>query len=244
MLYDTIGQDYIARRLPDPRIAALIHSALEGVESIVNVGAGTGSYEPTDVPVVAIEPSMTMIRQRPLRAAPAIQALAQKLPLRDGCSFGATAILTVHHWPELTRGLEELCRISRDRIAILTWDPDAPDFWLTNEYFPAVAERDRKRFPAMSTLSRILGKVSVRTVPVPGDCVDGFLGAYWRRPHAYLDARIRSAMSGFVDLPALEEGLLRLHTDLASGCWQQRFRHLLDKDCIDIGYRLVIARVQ
>jgi hypothetical protein len=242
VLYDKIGKAYVAQRVPDPRIAWALRSALGDCSSVVNVGAGAGSYEPADRPVVAIEPSMTMIRQRPPGAAPAIQAVAEQLPLRDQCTSAATAILTVHHWQDISQGIQELGRIARDCVAILTWDPDGPGFWLTDEYFPAIAARDRKRFPGLTDISRALGPVSVHPVPVPQDCIDGFLGAYWRRPHAYLDATIRSGMSGFSDLPDLDQGLLRLGSDLASGEWERRFGHLLHEGALDIGYRLVVAR--
>jgi SAM-dependent methyltransferase len=244
MLYDTIGKQYASRRIPDPRIEAHIRAALEGADSIVNVGAGTGSYEPIDRPVVAVEPSMTMIRQRSRDAAPAIQAVAERLPLRDRCTSAATAFLTLHHWADLQSGLKEMKRISRKLVAILTWDPAAPTYWLTDEYFPAFTEMDRQRFPALSEISEALGHTVVHPVPVPADCIDGFLGAYWRRPHAYLDPGIRQGMSGFVDLPGLEDGLRRLRDDLASGHWHNRFGHLLRKESLDIGYRLVTATVQ
>jgi SAM-dependent methyltransferase len=244
MLYDRIGQSYVTRRVPDPRIAAMIHQALAGVESVVNVGAGTGSYEPRDRHVIAIEPSMTMIRQRPPGSAPAIQAVAEHLPLRDRCAAAATAMLTIHHWTDITRGLKELRRVARERVAILTWDPAAPAFWLTDEYFPGIIRRDRDKFPDIAEISRALGPVRTCPVPVPHDCIDGFLGAYWRRPHAYLDAATRSGISGFVDLPGLDAGLSRLRSDLASGDWMRRFGRLLERDVLDIGYRLVVATFQ
>jgi SAM-dependent methyltransferase len=244
MLYDEIGKHYAARRVPDPRIASHIHRALEGCESIVNVGAGAGSYEPNDRPVVAVEPSMTMIRQRPAGSAPAIQAVAEQLPLRDQCAAAATAFLTMHHWTNLAQGLAELGRVARDRVAILTWDIDEPAFWLTEEYFPEIPARDRQTFPAISGIARVLGPVSVDPVPIPHDCIDGFLGAYWRRPHAYLDPAMRSGISGFRDLSGLDEGLSRLAADLASGDWNRKFGHLLARDSLDLGYRLVVAELQ
>jgi SAM-dependent methyltransferase len=184
------------------------------------------------------------VRQRPRGSAPAIQALAEKLPLRDDCASAATAILTLHHWTNQSQGLQELGRIARKRIAILTWDPDAPAFWLTSEYFPAMIERDRRRFPTISELSRALGRVTVQVVPIPSDCSDGFLGAYWRRPQAYLDSAARSGMSGFIGVSGIDDGLLRLRADLESGDWAHRFGHLVNCDTLDIGYRLVIAELQ
>jgi SAM-dependent methyltransferase len=244
MLYDTIGKAYARQRIPDPRIAMAIHHALGNAGSVVNVGAGTGSYEPVDRPVIAIEPSLTMIRQRAVGAAPAIQAVAESLPLRGRCTSAATAFLTIHHWSDVDRGLQELGRIARDSVVILTWDPAGPEFWLTDEYFPGIAEWDRRNFPGIADISRVLGPVSTYAVPVPHDCADGFLGAHWRRPEAYLDPAIRSGSSGFSKLPGLDQGLAQLRSDLASGEWNRRFGHLLGKSFLDLGYRLVVARMQ
>jgi SAM-dependent methyltransferase len=244
VLYDTIGIGYAARRQPDPRIVDALGIALTDSDSIANIGAGAGSYELLRRTVVAIEPSMEMVRQRQPGAAPAVQASAECLPLRDNCVSAATAILTTHHWTNLSQGLNELGRIARDRVVILTWDPDAPAFWLTGEYFPAMVERDRRRFPKMSSLSDTFGKVRVQVLPVPHDCIDGFLGAYWRRPLAYLDSTIRSGMSGFTGIAGVESGLTRLKGDLESGEWARRFGHLMNYDTLDIGYRLAIAELQ
>ena len=238
--YDTLGIGYAGRRIPDHRIAARIHAALGHANSVVNVGAGTESYEPTSRMVVAVEPSMTMIRQRTAGSAPAIQALASHLPLRDGSVQAAMSVLTVHHWSALSQSLGELGRVARERIVILTWEPDSPEFWLTQEYFPDIRLKDSDRFPTVRSISRELGRVRVETVPIPRDCSDGFLGAYWCRPHAYLDAGTRSSMSGFIDLPNIEEGLARLRRDLEVGTWERRFGHLRNEDDLDLGYRLVI----
>lgn len=244
VLYDTIGIGYSARRQSDPRIAGALGLALHGLDSIANIGAGTGSYEPVNKTAVAVEPSMEMIRQRLPGSAPAIQAAAERLPLRDDCVSAATAILTIHHWASLSDGLDELGRVARQRAVILTWDPDAPGFWLTEEYFPAMVERDRRRFPTTSCLSRALGKSRVEAIPIPHNCIDGFLGAYWRRPDAYLDPVIRSGMSGFTGITGIEVGLARLKQDLESGEWRRRFGHLMNCDTLDIGYRLVVAELQ
>jgi hypothetical protein len=152
------------------------------------------------------------------------------------------AVLTVHHWSDRAQGLHELGRIARDRIAILTWDPAGPAFWLTEEYFPALLAKDRLRFPGVEEIFRALGDVSVHTVPIPRDCVDGFLGAYWCRPQAYLDPAIRSGMSGFAAIPKLDEGLVRLRRDLQTGEWERRFGHLLHQVSLDIGYRLLVVK--
>jgi SAM-dependent methyltransferase len=243
-LYDTIGKGYATQRVPDPRIAAQIHSALGDAKTVVNVGAGAGSYEPTDRFVVAIEPSTTMIQQRQRGAAPAVQAAAESLPIRDHAVSAAMAILTMHHWTNPVAGLNELGRIARDRVAILTWDPAGPEFWLTQHYFPAMVVRDRSRFPSISQMASILGSVRVEAVPIPGDCIDGLLGAYWCRPHSYLDPDVRAGMSGFAGIDGEAEGLSRLEADLASGEWARRFGSLCDRSHLDIGYRLVTATMQ
>jgi len=242
-LYDAIGIGYQERRRPDPRLAAAITRALSRAESVVNVGAGSGSYEPTDRPVVAVEPAMTMIRQRRAGAAPVVQASANDLPFRDDGFSASLAILTVHHWPDRARGLDELARVARQRVVIVTWDPSSTGFWLLDDYFPEIADIDRKIFPAIEDYGRALGRVEVRAFPVPHDCVDGFLGAYWRRPHAYLDAGVRAAISAFTKMspPKLESGLERLRRDLADGTWERRHARLFDRAEIDLGYRIVIA---
>ena len=224
---DRIGAGYSARRRADPRIARAIDAALGRAGTVVNVGAGPGSYEPLDRRVVAVEPSFTMIGQRPPGAAPCAQGRAEHLPFRDGAFDAALAILTIHHWTDRTAGLAELARVSRRRVVIFTWDPAAGDgFWLTSHYLPEILAYDRPRFPGMAELTRVLpGQVSVTPVPVPHDCRDGFLGAFWRRPEAYLDPAVRSGMSTFFLLPAsrLRTGLARLAEDLASGRWAERF---------------------
>jgi SAM-dependent methyltransferase len=241
-LYDTIGIGYRALRCPDPRIAAAIVTALGPATSIVNVGAGAGSYEPADRFVAAVEPSREMIRQRPAGAAPVVQASATALPFCAGAVDAALAVLTVHHWPDRARGLAELRRVARDRVVILTWEPDAAGFWLTENYFPELVAIDRVIFPTRDELARHLGPVELRPLPIPHDCVDGFLGAYWRRPRAYLDAAVRGAISTFSKLADVEPGLDRLRRDLDDGTWARRHGALLERADLDLGYRLVIAR--
>jgi SAM-dependent methyltransferase len=243
-LYDAIGADYRARRRPDPRLASAILRALEGTETVVNVGAGAGSYEPVDRFVVAVEPAMTMIRQRRAGSAPVVQAVAAALPFRDDGFAAALAILTVHHWSDWRRGLDELGRVSRLRVVVVTWDPSASGFWLVDDYFPEIVDIDRRLFPTMEDFRRVLGHVEVRTLPIPHDCFDGFLGAYWRRPHAYLDAGVRRAISTFAKLHDVGgdlEGLARLRRDLEDGTWARRHGDVLDRAEADLGYRIVIA---
>ena len=223
-------------------MAAAITHELGDAVTVVNVGAGAGSYEPTDRRVVAVEPSAAMIAQRPAGSAPVVQASATDLPFRDAGFAAALAVLTVHHWPDRARGLAEMARIARDRVVLLTWDPARPEFWLVEEYFPEVWVIDRPIFPTLEDLRRVLGPIEIRAVPIPADCTDGFLGAYWRRPEAYLDPGVRGAISTFAKLRDVEPGLARLRADLADGTWLRRHADLLDRSEIDLGYRLVIAR--
>jgi SAM-dependent methyltransferase len=239
-LYDSIGHGYSERRKQDPRIAERIVRALGSSESIVNVGAGAGSYEPRDRKLVAVEPSMVMIRQRPPEASPAVCASATDLPFRDESFDASLAVLTLHHWPDVWRGIEELWRAARKTVVILTFDTSVGGFWLT-DYFPEILEVDQRTMPAVSAIERHLGTAKVFDIPIPHDCTDGLLGAHWRRPHAYLDAGVRSATSVFSQIGNLEPGLSRLRADLESGTWRRRYGHLLSRHELDLGYRLIVA---
>jgi SAM-dependent methyltransferase len=241
-LYDDIGAGYGNYRRPDPRLAAAIERALGAARTVVNVGAGTGSYEPAGRRVVAIEPSRLMIRQRPPGSAPAIQASAMALPFRDASFDAALAVLTLHHWPDRQRGLAELKRVARERIVIMSWDPNCSGFWLTDDYFPDILTTDNPNFPTLAELSQALGPLEISTLPVPHDCRDGFLGAYWRRPQAYLDPWVRGAISTFSKIADVDARLAHLRRDLEDGTWARRHGHLLDEQALDLGYRLVIAR--
>lgn len=243
-LYDTIGSGYARSRRPDPRIASTIADALGDAGSVVNVGAGTGSYEPAGRRVMAVEPSWTMIGQRPYGAAPAVRALAEELPFPAASFDAALAILTVHHWSDRGKGLGELRRVARRKVVVYTWEPSTL-FWLVSDYFPRIAELDRARFPRVDEFADALGDVIVQPVPVRHDCTDGFLGAYWRRPEAYLDPSVRASMSCFPLLPesVVKEGIDRLRDDLATGAWHARHASLLDLNELDLGYRLVIAEL-
>jgi SAM-dependent methyltransferase len=239
-LHDAIGANYQQYRRPDPRIAAVITRAVGGARSVVNVGAGTGSYEPTDRCVVAVEPSPTMIHQRPAGSAPVVQASAVALPFQDGAFDAALAILTVHYWPDRPRGLEELKRVAAQRVVLLVRDPDYAGFWLVNDYVPQIAAIDRRNLPSMQELRDGLGAVDVFPLAIPHDCTDGFLGAYWRRPSAYLDPGVRGGLSMFSELEDVDDSLVRLRQDLDDGTWERNYRHLLDRTELDVGYRLVV----
>lgn len=240
--YDTIGCGYSGRRRPDPRIERIVTAALGDVESVVNVGAGVGSYEPTDRAVVAVEPSVVMIAQRPEGAAPAVQGMAENLPFSNNAFDAALAVLTVHHWSDQRAGLAELRRVAQDRVVILTWDPEHPGFWLVRDYFPALLELDRRIFPALTDLETILGQIEVSVVPIPHDCVDGFLGAYWRRPEEYLDEGVRAGISTFTRIGDVSPGVEHLRADLDSGRWAMKNAEILCLEQLDLGYRLVVGR--
>lgn len=184
-----------------------------------------------------------MIRQRAPDAAPAVRAVASALPFRDASFDAALAILTIHHWSDREKGLGELARAARRRVVILThtWDAAAPGFWLTEDYFPEIVALDRPIFPTLDELHRVLGRLTVFDVAIPRDCSDGFLGAYWARPEAYLDAGVRGAISGFAKLADPAPGLARLRADLASGVWERRYGALRTQEQLDLGYRLVVA---
>jgi SAM-dependent methyltransferase len=239
--YDKIGVNYSNLRKPDARIEADIRKAIGAANTILNVGAGTGSYEPSDRAVTAVEPSAEMIRQRRASAAPAVQAFAEDLPFGDKTFDASTAILTVHHWADKAKGLSEMRRVTRGPVVILTFDPSCRDFWLA-DYIPELVALDDGQMPRMTDYETWLGPVEIKTVPVPHDCTDGFLYAYWRRPAAYLDPKVRAAMSSFWAIGDVSPALRKLESDLQSGAWDRRYAALRGLDAYDAGYRLVTAR--
>lgn len=247
-LYDRIGATYTATRRPDPRMAAAIHAALGDAESVVNVGAGAGAYEPDDRDVLAIEPSATMIDQRPEDAAMAIQATAERLPLLDESVDAAMTVFSDHHWFDRAAGLQELWRVARERVVLVNADPALADaFWFTAEYLPEVHDLIPPRYRApgawAAELAELLGPIEQHVLPVPHDCADGFYYAFWRRPEAYLDPTVRSNISIFQAVPgnAVMRALQQLEADLASGAWHERHADLLEREEADLGVRIVIA---
>ena len=244
-LYDQIGRGYAATRQPDARIGRRIVAALDGCESVVNIGAGSGSYEPEDRSVVAVEPSGRMISRRRPGAAPVLRGVAGDLPFRAGAFDASLAILTLHHWPDWRRGVAEMARVARRTVAILTWETQAgSSFWLL-DYLPEILAMDLPRFPTMAEIGAATGRrFEVEPVPVPRDCQDGFLGAWWARPESYLDAEVHRGISTFqqVDPAAVARGLDRLDGDLRSGRWDERYGGLRTPAETDLGYRLVVAR--
>lgn len=240
-VYDSIGRTYAATRRPDPRIQALIWAALGDAESVVNVGAGSGSYEPPST-VLAVEPSAEMIAQRRPDAAPAAQATAEHIPLGDDACDAAMAVLTIHHWGDPERGISEMRRVAR-RLVVLTWDPDWADrFWLVRDYLPESMAFDEGRMPSIADTCAWMGGADVSPVPVPHDCQDGFLCAFWRRPEAYLHPVVRAGISNLAQLGApVDRAVEALRDDLGSGEWQRRNAELLTLDEADFGYRLLVG---
>jgi SAM-dependent methyltransferase len=239
--YDSIGRTYTATRAEDPRIARRLHAALGDARTVVNVGAGTGHYEPRDRWVLAVEPSTTMIAQRPPDAAPVLQAGAERLPLADGTVDAALATLTIHHWADWRAGVAEMLRVTRRRVVIWTFDPEALEsLWLARDYLPETIEVERARTPPIADLVDALGGARVEPVPIPRDCRDGVAAAFFARPERYLDPLVRAGMSSFVNLDT-EAALRRLESDLSSGAWDERYGHLRTLPELDAGYRLVVA---
>ena len=243
MSYDVIGRTYTATRATDPRLAASIWEALGDARTVVNVGAGTGSYEPPDRDVTAVEPSEVMIAQRPPDAAPVVEAGAEALPFEDGSFDAAMAVLTLHHWADWRAGIEEMRRVAR-RVVVFSWDPSfASRLWISAEYFPELVSADVEHFPSLADQAGVVRATRVTAVPIPHDCRDGFYGAHWRQPEAYLDPVVRAGISVLAtrDPADLEPGLARLEEDLRTGAWAERHADLLALDELDLGYRLLVS---
>ena len=231
------------RRRADARIASQILHALGDAGTVLNVGAGTGSYEPSDRKVLAVEPSAVMISQR-ISSVPCVQAAAESLPFRDAAFDAVMGVLTIHHWSHLERGLTELKRVARQRVVLFTWDPDFDErFWLTRDYLPQILEIDRARYPRLADLERSLGPLRIAPVPIPADCTDGFRSAYWKRPEAYLDPEVRQSISAFAALePAtVDRFVAQLAADLQSGVWASRNPEVASSGTLDTGCRIVTS---
>jgi len=240
-LYDTIGATYTVTRRTEPRIAARIWAALGDARTILNVGAGTGSYEPPDRHVLAVEPSALMRSQRLPDSAPCLAGSAENLPFDDQSFDAAMAFSTVHHWQDPIAGLREMRRVAR-RVVVFTFDSSDPgQFWLTRDYLPEFADLHVGR-PSLTELARAIG-ARMEPVLIPWDCADGFFEAYWRRPEAYLDENVRRGISVWprVRPDAEQSAVHSLRDDLASGRWAERNRDLVDLDAAELGLRLLVA---
>lgn len=244
-VYDSIGATYNTTRRADPRIGQVISSALGDCRSVLNVGAGTGAYEPTDRAVVAVEPSATMRRARPEGSAPCVVGTAESLPFDDRSFDAAMAVLTVHHWSDYRSGLRELRRTARRRVLVVHWDQAVMDrLWLA-DYFPEAFAFDRRRGPSLQDVRTALD-LDIDVVPllVPHGCQDGFGAAYWRRPDAYLDPTVRAGISMLAQTEHERgDGMERLQRDLRNGTWAARHRALLNLTELDCGYRIVVGLI-
>jgi SAM-dependent methyltransferase len=240
--YDRIGAVYARHRRPDPRLQAQIDRALGDAERVVNIGAGTGSYEPLGRRVVAVEPSAVMISQRRTPGTVVVQTVAEDLPFEDDSFDAAMAIFTVHHWSDPVAGLRQMARVA-PRVVVLTFDPVVHNtFWLVQDYLPESNALASTNCLGPEAVAETIGANDIEIVPVPADCIDGFNWAYWRRPAAYLDPEVRACISG---LALLDDALVaarmeKLRSDLVDGTWDERHGDLMDEDSIDGGLRLVI----
>jgi len=238
--YDQFGQQYSGQRRTDPRIAALVNQTLGNAQTVLNVGAGAGSYEPADRYVIAVEPSITMRSQR---KTPAVIGTADSLPFDDQAFDASMAMITIHHWPDIRQGLLEVKRVTRNTVVIMTVDPDKLDTFWNAEYFHEVIEVERRRYPPLDLVTNALGgNCDIIPVPIPIDCVDGFQEAYYARPEAFLNPEVRKAQSawGFVE----DHGPIvkRLADDLESGKWDEKYGHFRTQPEFVGALRLIVAR--
>jgi SAM-dependent methyltransferase len=243
--YDLNGQKYSGQRKTEPRIASHIFRALADAKTVLNIGAGAGSYEPADRYVIAVEPSSVMRMQRAKNNShPAITGTADHLPFDDNSFDASMAILTVHHWPDIEKGLQEIRRVTRNQVVIMTFDPDSLYKYWNAEYFPEVIKVERQRYPAIERLLRILGgKTILESIPVPLDCADGFQEAFYGRPEAFLNSEVRKAQSawGFIPYEDQEKIVERLRSDLQSGVWDKKYGHFRSMPEYTCALRLITA---
>ncbi len=245
-LFDAISSDYVSTRRADPRIGRPIRIALGAAQTVVNVGAGTGNYEPRDLNVVAVEPSGQMIAKRAPDTAPVLCAAAEALPFPSASFDASMAVLTVHHWRDWRQGLAEMARVAARQLILLFEPAMINGFWAMDRgYWPeAVFLPSEREAIGAEEVASVLEVTEVQAVPIPIDCTDGFGAAFWGRPEAYLDAQVQQGMSWLAQLPpdVLARGTARLAADLRSGEWDRRHGHLRELDELDVGYRLVTAR--
>jgi SAM-dependent methyltransferase len=243
--YEEIGRDYTHARRTDPRIAERIFQALGDASSVLNVGAGTGSYEPPDRDVLAVEPSLVMRSQRSPNAAPCIDARAEALPFPDKSFDAALAVLADHHWRDPIAGLQEMRRVAR-RVVVFQWDDaEIERFWLVRDYLLPEYRALAVGRPTLRERARAI-EACMEPVPIPFDVVDGFFHAYWRRPSEYLREPVRRGSSVWARVGEATERrvVTALAKDLDSGAWTNRNAELLDLESIDLGARLLVAEAQ
>jgi len=240
--YNQLAEQYKEYRKPDPRIAARIWNHTKASIRVLNVGAGRGAYEPENCEVIAIDPSREMIASRNNSATRVLQGQAENLPFEDDEFDVSMAILTIHHWSDIQAGLREMSRVTKQKLVLLTWVGYSGNFWL-EDYLPEIRGVDEKLFPSLSDLTNYLGEISVEDVDIPHDCTDGFMCAYWRRPESYLNPGIRKAISTFSRIPDVSTRLEALRVDIANDAWNEKYSYLLNKEFLDLGYRLVIHQI-
>jgi hypothetical protein len=243
--YDRLGHGYSGHRQTDPHIEAQVHAALGDARTVLNVGAGAGSYEPSDRYVVSVEPSSVMRAQRAKNGkTPAVIGMADALPFDDGAFEASMALYTVHHWPNMQRGLLELRRVTLGPVVVMTSDPEVlAEFWNVH-YFPEVVAAETRRYPSIAFLKAVLGnRVEVKEVEIPFNCVDGFQEAFYGRPEAFLNKEVRAAQSAWGFVPEeLHQGIVqRLAKDLWSGDWDKRFGHFRTQPHFIGSLRLVVG---
>lgn len=243
-LYDNIGINYSGTRRTDPKIAKQLNAELQGATRIINIGAGTGSYEPENVALVAVEPSSEMISQRQNKTHQVKQAFAENLPFEDNSFSHAMTVLSMHHWEDRPRAFGEINRVATEKFVAITWDPKSEPFWLTRDYFPEIHEMDKPIFPDLEELNLYFDDVKMHPLGIPSDCQDGFFAAFWKRPQAYLDRHVRQSMSPFSKIKDLSTGLQKLENDLASGAWKKNNQAILGLTSLDVGYRLISAKIR
>lgn len=243
--YDTLGKKYSSHRQTDLRIAKYITESLSGAKTILNIGAGAGSYEPEDKYVIAIEPSTVMREQRlKIGKNPAINGKADNLPFDDNSFDASMAIVTVHHWPDFKKGLQELRRITKKQVVIMSFDPDALDKFWNAEYFPELIEVEKARYPKISAIDKALGgNCEIIKIPISLDCVDGFQEAFYGRPEAFLDEEVRQSQSawGFLDENLKKVLVKRLKDDLQSGEWDRKYGHYRTQPFFSCALRLIVS---
>jgi SAM-dependent methyltransferase len=243
-IYDDIGINYSVTRCTDPKIAKQLYSELQGTARIVNIGAGTGSYEPENVELVAVEPSSEMISQRKIGSHRVEKAFAEKLPFENSSFSHAMTVLSMHHWENRELAFSEINRVVTEKFVAITWDPKSDPFWLTRDYFPGIYGIDKCIFPELEELNEHFDEVKMRPLQIPSDCKDGFLAAFWKRLEAYLSSKVRQSTSAFSKIKNMSEGLQKLEDDFASGVWAKNNHAILSSSSLDAGYRVISAKVR